>query len=161
MRAQFWTPVERGEVPVCSRCAGTLRPDVVFFGESLPDRLVCWWFCWFSIHHLLIFVCLILLVVFRFIDLRTADLQQCDLLIILGTSLVVYPFAGLVNEVSDVTPRLLINKKGKHTWNQTNHCSTFSDSLTDSLSTSTHITSCGSFQGCTSMSGLLSRATTR
>jgi NAD-dependent SIR2 family protein deacetylase len=27
-------------VPVCSRCGGTLKPDVVFFGEALPKRRV-------------------------------------------------------------------------------------------------------------------------
>jgi len=38
------------------------------------------------------------------------DLRACDLLIVLGTSLKVYPFAGLVNDVSSTTPRLLFNK---------------------------------------------------
>lgn len=37
------------------------------------------------------------------------DFPKCDLLIIMGTSLVVHPFAGLVDEVNDDVPRLLIN----------------------------------------------------
>jgi NAD+-dependent protein deacetylase sirtuin 2 len=40
------------------------------------------------------------------------DLRSCDLLIVMGTSLKVYPFAALVNDVSPTTPRLLINKDG-------------------------------------------------
>lgn len=38
------------------------------------------------------------------------DLRAADLLIVMGTSLKVYPFAALVNDVSTLTPRLLINK---------------------------------------------------
>jgi NAD-dependent deacetylase sirtuin 2 len=38
------------------------------------------------------------------------DLRSCDLLIVMGTSLKVYPFASLVNDVSPTTPRLLFNK---------------------------------------------------
>lgn len=37
------------------------------------------------------------------------EIENCDLLIILGTSLKVQPFASLVNKVSNTTPRLLIN----------------------------------------------------
>lgn len=38
------------------------------------------------------------------------DLRTADLLIVMGTSLKVYPFAALVNDVSSITPRLLINR---------------------------------------------------
>lgn len=37
------------------------------------------------------------------------DFPRCDLLIIVGTSLVVHPFAGLIDEVNEDVPRLLIN----------------------------------------------------
>lgn len=37
------------------------------------------------------------------------DFSNCDLLIILGTSLVVQPFASLSSKVPDKTPRLYIN----------------------------------------------------
>ncbi len=39
------------------------------------------------------------------------DMGQCDLLIIMGTSLAVQPFASLVDHVSETTPRLLINRE--------------------------------------------------
>ena len=38
------------------------------------------------------------------------DMPKCDLLIIMGTSLTVQPFASLVNRVTQTTPRLLINR---------------------------------------------------
>uniref|UniRef100_A0A914CCM7 Deacetylase sirtuin-type domain-containing protein n=1 Tax=Acrobeloides nanus TaxID=290746 RepID=A0A914CCM7_9BILA len=71
-------------VPKCevSGCDGVVKPDIVFFGESLPKRF---------------FTCAI------------SDFPKCDLLIIMGTSLVVQPFAGMVHEVGDDVPRLLIN----------------------------------------------------
>jgi len=62
---------------------------VVFFGESLPDQ---------------------------FVDLRTEDMKNCDLLLVMGTSLVVYPFASLVNEVKENIPRLLLNKDPVAVW---------------------------------------------
>lgn len=74
------------EVPKCQRegCDGTVKPDIVFFGENLPERF---------------FRCM-----------RT-DFQQCDLLIILGTSLLVQPFASLKDRVGPSCPRLLINRE--------------------------------------------------
>jgi len=39
----------------------------------------------------------------------TSDFPKCDLLIVIGTSLKVHPFASLVNRVSDDVPRVLIN----------------------------------------------------
>merc|ERR1712137_867361 len=83
MRAQFWDPIFDSEIPSCSYCGRVVRPDVVFFGENLPGRF-------FECHH--------------------ADLKSADLLIVMGTSLVVYPFASLVSMVPLLTPRLLVNK---------------------------------------------------
>jgi NAD-dependent SIR2 family protein deacetylase len=40
-----------------------------------------------------------------------SDFQSCDLLIVMGTTLKVYPFASLVSGVSDLTPRVLFNKE--------------------------------------------------
>ena len=56
------------EVPSCEHCQGILKPDVVFFGELLPEM-----------------------------TLRSATLHatQCDLLIVIGSSLVVYPAASI------------------------------------------------------------------
>jgi len=75
--------VQSDKVPLCPVCNSVARPDVVFFGESLPKR---------------------------FLEMRTFDFKECDLLIVAGTSLLVYPFAGLANEVSPLTPRLLLNR---------------------------------------------------
>ncbi|PWZ01685.1 NAD-dependent deacetylase sirtuin-2 [Testicularia cyperi] len=60
---------------------GLVKPDIVFFGEGLPERF------------------------FRCIS----DLRRAQLLIVLGTSLQVHPFAGLVDAVPDDCPRVLIN----------------------------------------------------
>eukprot|EP00669_Euglena_mutabilis_P003528 TRINITY_DN14508_c0_g1_i1.p1 TRINITY_DN14508_c0_g1~~TRINITY_DN14508_c0_g1_i1.p1 ORF type:complete len:268 (-),score=79.06 TRINITY_DN14508_c0_g1_i1:143-946(-) len=56
---------------------GLVKPDIVFFGEPLPDR---------------------------FAQQRAADLPAADLLIVMGTSLQVQPFASLVNDVGKVVP---------------------------------------------------------
>ena len=73
-----------GEVLHCKKegCDGVVKPDIVFFGENLPDR---------------------------FRELSRTDLASADLLIIIGTSLKVYPFAGLTAMVADDVPRVLIN----------------------------------------------------
>jgi NAD-dependent deacetylase sirtuin 2 len=70
------------EIPKCEKCSGVIKPDVVLFGESLPSGF------W---KHMV-------------------DFPKCDLLIIMGTSLVVQPFAGLANKVGYDCPRLLINR---------------------------------------------------
>ncbi|XP_075998369.1 NAD-dependent protein deacetylase sirtuin-3 isoform X2 [Genypterus blacodes] len=69
-------------VPVCTFCAATVKPDVVFFGEDLPEK--------YSLH--------------------TKDFPKADLLIIMGTSLQIEPFASLVNTVRSTVPRLLLNR---------------------------------------------------
>ncbi|MCP9262787.1 SIR2 [Dirofilaria immitis] len=74
--------VEHVKVAYCDKCGGIVKPDIVFFGENLPAR---------------------------FFNCSIRDFPKCDLLIIMGTSLVVHPFAGLVDEVNDDVPRLLIN----------------------------------------------------
>ena len=62
-------------------CTGLIKPDVVFFGESLPKEFA------------------------EAIDLVTG----ADLVIIMGTSLVVFPFAMLVQMIDEKTPLVLIN----------------------------------------------------
>ena len=64
-----WVLATEG-VPRCERCDGTIKPDVVLYGEQLDER--------------------VLLASIRAIS-------AADLLVIGGTSLVVYPAAGLVN----------------------------------------------------------------
>lgn len=75
--------VDRMEVPRCPTCADIVKPDVVFFGEALPHR---------------------------FFDLMHDDLPEADMLIVLGTSLVVYPFAALHMQVGKTVPRVLVNR---------------------------------------------------
>lgn len=75
--------VEKGDVPRCHtpECNGLVKPDIVFFGEALPEA---------------------------FFMNRTLP-QAADLCIIMGTSLTVQPFASLPSFCQDETPRLLIN----------------------------------------------------
>jgi len=71
------------KIPYCQECKdGLVKPDIVFFGENLPSR---------------------------FFDLARVDFLDCDLLIVIGTSLQVQPFASLIKRVPVSTPRLLIN----------------------------------------------------
>ena len=61
---------ESEDVPTCTECGGTVRPDVVLYEEGLDGDVMAR-----AVSHL----------------------RQADMLIIGGTSLVVYPAAGLVN----------------------------------------------------------------
>ncbi|KAI1343446.1 NAD-dependent deacetylase sirtuin-2 [Xylariaceae sp. FL0016] len=75
--------VARGVPPTCKEdgCRGYVKPDIVFFGEQLPAR--------FYIYK--------------------DEPGEADLVIVLGTSLQVFPFAGLPRLAAEGTPRLLIN----------------------------------------------------
>ncbi|KAI5119048.1 hypothetical protein M0805_005914 [Coniferiporia weirii] len=77
------TKIEAQEIPICERrkCGGYVKPDIVFFGESLPDEFSA------GVRHL----------------------RNADLLIVMGTSLTVHPFASLTELVPDGCPRLLLN----------------------------------------------------
>jgi len=76
--------IKKGEVMKCSECQGTVKPDIVFYGEALP---------------------------LRFFECASTDFDQCDLLIIMGSSLIVRPFCLFVDHVKDTIPRLLINRE--------------------------------------------------
>lgn len=69
-------------VPVCG-CGGALKPDVVLYGEMLNQK-----------------------------DLTRAIAyaEQAELMIVGGTSLVVYPVAGLVNYLSPGAKLVIINR---------------------------------------------------
>lgn len=54
--------------PVCADCGGVLKPDVVFFGESLSPAVL---------------------------DAAATEAAGCDLFLVVGSSLVVQPAAGL------------------------------------------------------------------
>lgn len=77
----FRGDVMADRVPRCPVCTGVVKPDIVFFGEPLPQR--------FFLH--------------------VVDFPMADLLLILGTSLEVEPFASLSEAVRSSVPRLLIN----------------------------------------------------
>ncbi|KAF6334264.1 sirtuin 3 [Rhinolophus ferrumequinum] len=78
----FWADVLGDRVPYCPVCGGIMKPDIVFFGESLPERFL----------------------------LHVVDFPMTDLLLILGTSLQVEPFASLSEAVRSSVPRLLMNR---------------------------------------------------
>ncbi|MFD6858316.1 NAD-dependent deacetylase [Rhodococcus sp. NPDC060090] len=61
-------PIARLDPPTCQNCSGIVRPGVVWFGEMLPEQP------W---------------------EAATASLREADLLLVVGTSGVVYPAAGL------------------------------------------------------------------
>lgn len=65
-----------------------VKPDIVFFGEGLPDR---------------------------FFD-RQVDFADCDLLLVMGTSLKVEPFASLIEGPKSHVPRMLVNREKVGTW---------------------------------------------
>ena len=75
--------VEKCEVPHCltPECNGLVKPDIVFFGEPLPEE---------------------------FHKNKTLP-SSADLCIVMGTSLTVQPFASLPNFCEENVPRLLIN----------------------------------------------------
>lgn len=62
-------------------CKGLVKPDIVFFGEPLPSKF----------------------------GNNVKKMAGADLLIVLGTSLVVFPFAALKDLVKKDTPKMLIN----------------------------------------------------
>ena len=77
--------VQKAEVPHCvvPQCNGLVKPDIVFFGEPLPEAF-----------------------------LRNRDVPSAaDLCIIMGTSLSVQPFASLPSFCDHGVPRLLINRE--------------------------------------------------
>ncbi|KAH8868194.1 NAD-dependent protein deacetylase Sirt2 [Schistosoma japonicum] len=71
-------------VPRCPECQNVVKPDVVLFGESMPKK---------------------------FFKNLTSDLSNCDLLIIMGTSLTVLPFCAMIHRVGCDVPRLYINRE--------------------------------------------------
>ena len=81
--------IKRDIVPTCGKCNGLVKPDIVFFGENLPERF-----------H-------------KSVD---KDFKKCDMLIVMGTSLQVQPFASLVNMVKKDCPLLLINMVNSAPW---------------------------------------------
>lgn len=80
---EIFEKVERQRIPLCDDCNQLLKPDVVLFGEPLtPD-----------------------------FDQALDEIERCDLLVVLGTSLEVYPVAALVPQAKRHGARIaLINR---------------------------------------------------
>ncbi len=77
--------IHNREVPHCREtgCNGLVKPDIVFFGEALPEEF----------------------------HLNRQLPGHADLAIIMGTSLTVQPFASLPGYCSEGVPRLLLNSE--------------------------------------------------
>jgi NAD-dependent deacetylase len=73
--------VERGEMPRCPACSAVLKPDVILFGEQLPQK------AWFDAQR----AC-----------------RACDLMVVAGSSLEVLPVAGLPMQALDRGAHLLV-----------------------------------------------------
>jgi len=71
-------------IPRCHLCNGLLKPDICFVGDPLIQR---------------------------FFQLSVKDLRNCDLLLVMGSSLAHYPFDGLLDLLPLHVPRLGINLK--------------------------------------------------
>ncbi|GAB6018855.1 NAD-dependent histone deacetylase sir2 [Chamberlinius hualienensis] len=79
-------------IPYCSHCStdpsegikSVLKPDIVFFGEGLPDE---------------------------FHSAIELDKEECDLLIVIGSSLKVRPVALIPNSLPSHVPQVLINRE--------------------------------------------------
>lgn len=74
--------IARGDSPVCS-CGGVFKPDIVFFGEMLPED------AW---------------------NASAQAIQHADVLVVLGTSLNVYPAASLPAYRHQTTRLVIINR---------------------------------------------------
>ncbi|PYI09211.1 NAD-dependent histone deacetylase [Aspergillus sclerotiicarbonarius CBS 121057] len=76
-----------GEVPYCleAGCGGAVKPDVVFFGESLPERYE--------------------------VEERRLTRKKVDLMLVMGTSLKVAPCSRLPGLIEEGVPRILINRE--------------------------------------------------
>ncbi len=66
--AQIVETACQGNVPRCPQCGGVIKPDIVFYGENLDENAL---------------------------DRADEETRRCDLMLVLGTSLVVQPAASL------------------------------------------------------------------
>ena len=80
-RVPFDEVVARLPVPACATCGAVLKPDVVMFGELLPVEAI---------------------------DRATELAQEAALMLVVGSSLEVWPVAGLPQETLDAGGRLAI-----------------------------------------------------
>jgi NAD-dependent deacetylase len=74
--------------PRCKDCGGVMKPDVVYFQEPIPNDVAEW---------------------------SLAEVEKCDLLLICGTSAVVYPFANLPRIARNKSNVIIIEVNGERT----------------------------------------------
>lgn len=79
----LWPTIERGQVPRHELCEGVFKPDIVFFGELLPEG--------------------------SFGAAENA-IREADLLVVAGTSLAVYPAAALPSARRHDSRLVIINR---------------------------------------------------
>jgi NAD-dependent SIR2 family protein deacetylase len=70
------------DIPKCA-CTGLIKPDIVFFGEKLPDY---------------------------FDKCLNEDLRQADCFIVIGSSMKIHPVAAIPDMLEPSVPQFLINK---------------------------------------------------
>jgi len=73
--------IDDGTIPLCLNCNGILKPDVILFGEQLPQS------AWFEAQN---------------------ATRGCDLMVVAGSSLEVLPVAGLPMQSVDRGAHLII-----------------------------------------------------
>jgi len=73
--------IEKGTIPQCLNCNGILKPDVILFGEQLPQA------AWQAAQR---------------------ATRQCDLMLVAGSSLEVLPVAGLPVQALDHGAHLIV-----------------------------------------------------
>jgi len=79
---EFLKPfIEIGTIPQCTNCNGILKPDVILFGEQLPQS------AWQAAQR---------------------ATRQCDLMLVAGSSLEVLPVAGLPIQALDHGAHLIV-----------------------------------------------------
>ena len=79
---QIRTRLEAGEeIPDCEACHGILKPDIVLFGEALPEAVL---------------------------KEATNRSDNCDLFIVIGSTLIVYPAANMPSYAIDAGAKLVI-----------------------------------------------------
>jgi len=94
--------INRKAIAKCEKCGGYVKPDIVFFGEGVSRSRPQWFLVGDTNHPI-------------FTQLppnfgrAVSNLLDADLLIVMGTSLTVHPFASLAGMVESTCPRVLIN----------------------------------------------------
>ena len=97
--------IQKGEVYYCPKCGGPCKPKIVFYGEQLPKRF---------------YDCL-------------DDINDIDLIIVMGTSLKVYPFAAIPEYANKDVKKVVFNmeKVGSYRYDKIKNESLFIEGKTD------------------------------